>query len=55
MDVVVIDYDTDGDEEGIIKVPQGGDRPPEEAYATGFEVTKAEIDIAAVISKLERG
>jgi hypothetical protein len=52
MDVVVIDYDTDGDEEGIIKVPQGEDRPPEEAYATGFEVTKAEIDIAAVISQL---
>jgi len=55
MEIVVIDYDTDGDEEGIIKVPQGEDRPPEEAYATGFEVTKAVIDIAAVISQLERG
>ena len=55
MEIVVIDYDTDGDEEGIIKVPQGGDRPPEEAYATRIEVTKAVIDIAAVFSQLERG
>lgn len=55
MDIVVIDYDTDGDEEGVVNVPQGRDRQSEEAYATGFEVTKAEIDIAAVISQLGRG
>jgi len=48
-------YDTDGDEEGVVNVPQGENKPPEEAYATGFEVTKAVIDIAAVISQLERG
>lgn len=52
MNVVVIDYDIDGDEEGIVQVPQGKDRPPEEAYANEFEITKAEIDIAAVISQL---
>lgn len=52
LNVVVIDYDIDGDEEGIIQVPQGKDRPPEDAYANVFEITKAEIDIAAVISQL---
>jgi len=51
-EIVVIDYDTDGDEEDIIQVPQGEDRLPEEAYANVFEITKAEIDIAAVISQL---
>ncbi|MRR55687.1 MAG: hypothetical protein EG822_14485 [Deltaproteobacteria bacterium] len=51
-EIVVIDYDTDGDEEGIIQVPQGEDRLPEEAYANVIEITKAEIDIAAVISQL---
>jgi hypothetical protein len=52
MDLVVIDYDTDGAEEGITEVPQGEGRPPVKAFAPSIPITRAGIDIAAVNGQL---